>query len=329
MVNQSKRNTFDTSCLSASNLRILLAIAASKSFSGASDKLNLTQSAISRSMCRLEENIGLSIFISKNYPIQLSPIGRLLCKQAESLLDELDEIYSEVKVQTQDTNNCLRFASSTSLTQTTIPYVVEALYQGNSSIATYDGNTPKVCQMLLEGKVDISLASDPMSTYKSVMALPLYKERYLAVLPKCYDGIIRSKLDLIRLSKSLPCLQFNDTSYDVVHTSRVLRQWGIQNTLMLGTWSTLKMIEKGQAWALMPVLNILPAKDFVHSISFLYASEQQGMRTAYILYKNPSYEQLAKRIAGLVVETLETKILPQVKNPLLVDSVKLLDVSDN
>ena len=150
MVNQSKRHTFDTSCLSASNLRILLAIAASKSFSGASDKLNLTQSAISRSMCRLEENIGLSIFISKNYPIQLSPIGRLLCKQAESLLDELDEIYSEVKVQTQDTNNCLRLASSTSLTQTTIPYVVEALYQGNSSIATYDGNTPKVCEMLLE-----------------------------------------------------------------------------------------------------------------------------------------------------------------------------------
>lgn len=40
MVNQSKRNTFDTSCLSASNLRILLAIATSKSFSGASDKLN-------------------------------------------------------------------------------------------------------------------------------------------------------------------------------------------------------------------------------------------------------------------------------------------------
>lgn len=79
----------------------------------------------------------------------------------------------------------------------------------------------------------------------------------------------------------------------------------------------------------MPVLNILPAKDFVHSISFLYASEQQGMRTAYVLYKNPAYEQLAKKIAGLVVETLKTKILPQVKNPLLVDSVKLFDVSDN
>lgn len=329
MVNQSKRNTFDTSCLSASNLRILLAIATSKSFSGASDKLNLTQPAISRSMCRLEENIGHSIFTSKNHPVQLSPIGRMLCKQAESLLDELDEIYSEVKIQTQDANNCLRLASSTSLTQTTIPYVVEALYQGTSSIAAYNGNTPKVCQMLLEGKVDISLASDPMSTYKSIMALPLYKERYLAVLPKCYDGIIRSKLDLIRLSKTLPCLQFNDTSYDVVHTSRVLRQWGIQNTLMLGTWTTLKMIEKGLAWALMPVLNILPAKDFVHSISFLYASEQQGMRTAYVLYKTPAYEQLAKKIAGLVVETLKTKILPQVKNPLLVDSVKLFDVSDN
>ena len=53
------------------------------------------------------------------------------------------------------------------------------------------------------------------------------------------------------------------------------------------------------------------------------------MRTAYGLYKNPAYEQLAKKIAGLVVETLKTKILPQVKNPLLVDSVKLFDVSDN
>ena len=68
---------------------------------------------------------------------------------------------------------------------------------------------------------------------------------------------------------------------------------------MLGTWTTLKMIEKGLAWALMPVLNILPAKDFVHSISFLYASEQQGMRTAYVLYKNPAYEQLAKKSLGL------------------------------
>ena len=42
---------------------------------------------------------------------------------------------------------------------------------------------------------------------------------------------------------------------------------------------------------------ILRLTDFVHSISFLYASEQQGMRTAYVLYKNPAYEQLAKKIA--------------------------------
>ena len=45
--------------------------------------------------------------------------------------------------------------------------------------------------------------------------------------------------------------------------------------------------------------------------------------------EKPSLFQRARSKNYKTRETLKTKILPQVKNPLLVDSVKLFDVSDN
>ena len=55
------------------NLRILQAVAETKSLSLAAERLELSQSAISRSISRLEEQIGANLFLRRS-----SLLGELL-----------------------------------------------------------------------------------------------------------------------------------------------------------------------------------------------------------------------------------------------------------
>lgn len=315
-----------SSVFSASNLRILRAISESKNMTDAAIHLGLTQSAVSRSIQRLEKTLGVPLFERKVSPTQMTSLGRFISSRAADILEDMDALIAEIRIKEVGGTSLVRLASSTSITQTIIPYVVCNLYRNKVKVCAFNGNTPKVCKMLLDDKVDIALASDPMHAYRAVISIPIYEEKYMAVVPIAHQKSIRTTVDLLDMAKLLPCIQFNEHSYDVVHTSRVLQQWGIKNSMKLnGIWSALQMVKSGKAWALMPTLNLLPARDHFEGCGFLYVSPQQGTRQAFVLYKNHSYANLAQKIAGLVTDAITNEIEPMLEGSAFKGSVRLID----
>jgi len=63
-------------------LRILLAVAEEKSFSGAAQRLSLTQSAVSQQMAALERETGVPLLTRTPQGVSLTEAGRLLTRRS-------------------------------------------------------------------------------------------------------------------------------------------------------------------------------------------------------------------------------------------------------
>lgn len=75
--------------INLNSLRIFLEVANSKSFLDASNKLFISQPAISKSMSKLEEDLGILLFYRANKGIALTPSGETLYKYLLEIKDLL------------------------------------------------------------------------------------------------------------------------------------------------------------------------------------------------------------------------------------------------
>ncbi len=312
-----------------SALRVFLAVCDFKSMSRAAKHLNMTQSGISRSITTLEDVLGVKLFDRNFSPMQLTLNGRFIRNRTMSILENID-MMTEGLNRFQDKQNIdLRFGSSTSITFTIAPYLFEHFVGKVNYLTTTTGSTPDICKKLMDDELDIALATNPMISHKFITAIPIYSEPYLVVLPCEYDKFITSRKDLIELAKKLPCVQFASSTLDSVHLSRILRQWGVQqpNLELNSIDAVIHLVSIGKAWSLMPAMNIHTAR-ITDPVSYRQISHQQGRRTAYILYKDSAYEELALFTKEKSLEILKTKVLPSFADKSISEAITIIEENE-
>src|SRR5205085_7885220 len=75
-----------------SQLRTFREVAETLSFTRASQKLNMTQSAVSHQIKALERELGEPLFIRGKRGVKLSDAGKLALEYAERIIEEADEL---------------------------------------------------------------------------------------------------------------------------------------------------------------------------------------------------------------------------------------------
>ena len=78
-------------------LEQLLTVADCGTLSGAAEKLHLSQSALSRSMQRLEHEIQVPLFVRQKNKIELNENGKLAVEYAKKLMDQTDDMISGIR----------------------------------------------------------------------------------------------------------------------------------------------------------------------------------------------------------------------------------------
>ena len=80
-----------------SQLEVFLAVARERRFSRAADKLFRTQSAVSQTVRKLEEELGVSLFLREGKRLRLAPAGKILLDYADRMLALADEAKASVR----------------------------------------------------------------------------------------------------------------------------------------------------------------------------------------------------------------------------------------
>jgi DNA-binding transcriptional LysR family regulator len=83
--------------ISAGNLRALLVVARLKNFRAAAQELSLTQSAVSRQIQALEQEVGTALFLRHTRSVELSAAGTVLLRAAQPALEEVDNAVRQIR----------------------------------------------------------------------------------------------------------------------------------------------------------------------------------------------------------------------------------------
>src|SRR5947207_14659864 len=90
-------NTVRQRPLSLGSLRAFEAVARRLSFSEAADELHVTQSAVSRQIKGLEDELGAQLFVRGTRHVQISPDGHALLRVVEPMLGKLDSTVQTIR----------------------------------------------------------------------------------------------------------------------------------------------------------------------------------------------------------------------------------------
>ena len=170
-----------------SSYRIFSAVANTGNISKAAKELYISQPAISKSIQKLEENIGVKLFDRSSRGVTLTPEGELLYTHVKSAFETLtlgeDKLRRSIAL---GVGNLSIGVSSTLCKYILLPYLRDFIKKYphiNISIACHSTN--QTLKLLEEGKLDIGLIGRP-EVFKDIDFYPLREIEDIFVAAKDY-----------------------------------------------------------------------------------------------------------------------------------------------
>jgi DNA-binding transcriptional LysR family regulator len=246
------------------HLRILLEVMECGSFSTAALKLNVSQSAVSRAIAALEDELGVSLLTRGRFGAHPTLVGERVIDQARQILQARENIDHEINLAKGLQGGRVRIASFRSAATHLLPPLLARFCKRFPMIeVTLTEDDPiGVEQALREGRVDIGLMPLPRSS-EELDVWEIARDEFVVLLPNS-TKIIPDPLTWDALSSYAFIL------YNYAECTSAVRnhwsQWGqsLKVAYEIKEDSTIvSMVAQGLGAAILPRLAALPIPERV------------------------------------------------------------------
>ncbi|WP_109300999.1 LysR family transcriptional regulator [Aquimarina sp. AU474] len=165
--------------------RLIKTIAEEGSIANATEKLFLTQSALSHQLRELEERLGFKVFHRTRNKWELTQEGTELYKLANTLFDSIDEGFSAIKHITEGSKGAIRLSAECQSFFHSIPSFIQkmGILYPEIDIDITLGATHQTISQVLSEDIDIAIVtSKPESDELS--SIPVFKDEIFAIIHK-------------------------------------------------------------------------------------------------------------------------------------------------
>ncbi len=171
-------------------LRHFLKAAELNSFTRAAEAVELSQPALSRSIARLEEELGQPLFERQTRKIALTDAGKLLQTRAQQILSLVDNTKAEICDDGQ--TGIVRIGAIPTIAPFMLPIVLRTFNDTHprAAVIVHEDTTDNLLKKLSEGIVDVAILALPIAA-KYLEIEELFEEELLLVL--CKDHPLCSK----------------------------------------------------------------------------------------------------------------------------------------
>lgn len=193
-------------------IEVFVAVAETRQLTRAAATLGITQSAASQHLKNLEKIFGSPLFDRAARPIRLTQAGLVLYRRASRILNEVEDLRSEIRRLGSAPLPLLRVAMLASIATTLTPPLIELAKDRYNipEVSIFAGIASNNATLLRDRRVDLAVTSDPMFDMDGLSRFPMLRERFVLILPKGYGGPVN---DLGRLSKSLPIIRYSPETF--------------------------------------------------------------------------------------------------------------------
>ncbi len=176
-------------------LRYFLGVAERQNFTKAANEMNISQPALSRSIQRLEDELGQPVFERKTRSVSLTETGKLLRARAQQVLSILEDTKAEI---TDDgESGCIRVGAI----PTIAPYYLPKILQEFSSeypkanLIVQEKTTDELLKSCTQGEVDVAILALPIPV-RYLEVQELFEEELLLVLPADHELAAKNKIKI-------------------------------------------------------------------------------------------------------------------------------------
>jgi DNA-binding transcriptional LysR family regulator len=168
-------------------LQAFLAIAERGSFQRAAAQLNLSQTALSHRMKKLEQDLGLKLFVRTTRQVTLTEAGAQLLPNAQRMIGELALSFEELRQKGRERQERISVCCLPTLAVHYLPQLLREFYASHPgvSVRIYDNSATEICDLVRAGTAEfgLTLASD---THPDLEVKPLMKEPFVLLCPKTH-----------------------------------------------------------------------------------------------------------------------------------------------
>ena len=147
------------------HLRYFVAVAETRHFGRAAERLHMAQPALSQSIRQLESQLGAPLFARTTRQVRLTPAGEFLLVEAARILDAVEASVRGVRRIADGRRDCVRIAFTGTAASTSCPAWPDR-QAGAARVALEihaDLLTPAQATALAEGSLDLGVLRPPMS----------------------------------------------------------------------------------------------------------------------------------------------------------------------
>ena len=166
-------------------LEIIRAIADTGSFTAAGEKLHVSQSAISRQILLLEEELGESVFHRIGRRIRITPAGESLVQLSHRVFQDLHDTVTSISEKQASLRGTLRLVGGMTMGLYVLPTLLSEIRRvhPNLDLKVTIGSTDRSIAMLRSGSGDLGLLTLPIEAADLVSVPVLQEELLLSTYP--------------------------------------------------------------------------------------------------------------------------------------------------
>ena len=184
-------------------IRYFLALARTLNFTRAAEECHVTQPALTKSIQRLEEELGGALLLRERSLTQLTPLGQAMLPMLEQAHIAAKRAKDHAAGMRRETSSPLRvgFASGVP-TQPFVPVLIElARRLPRFQLTIQDASSADLCEALLRGTLDAAVVTEGADLPERLNRWPLFTDAVVLIVPPGHvlDGDVEDAVPLAAL----------------------------------------------------------------------------------------------------------------------------------
>jgi LysR family hydrogen peroxide-inducible transcriptional activator len=236
-------------------LRYLVEVAKTRSFTRAAKECHVTQPTLSHQIMKLEEEIGEPIFERRKKGAFLTPLGERLFEHARSILGTVEIVRQEASAFSKTIQGRLRIGIIPTVAPYFLPRLLTACQKKHPGISfqVTEEPTENLLSDLRRGTMDVAVLSPPL-VGGDVKFKDLFDDEFLLVVPRRHP-LTRAKTINLADIQTFPMILMNDAHCIRGQTLSLCKRAGFTPQVFIQSAqldTVLAMVEAGMGISLVP-----------------------------------------------------------------------------
>lgn len=183
-------------------IKYFIEVAKREHVTEAANALHVAQSAVSRQIFNLEEELGVDLFIREGRNIKLTSIGKIFLEHMEKAINVIDDARQVVEEYTDPESGTIHIGFPSSMATYILPKAISVFSDNYPDVkfkliqATYS----ELKEAVVKGDVNIALLAPVPTNIKGTKSTILFTETMVALLPMNHPLANESSLNLNALA---------------------------------------------------------------------------------------------------------------------------------